>query len=291
LSKGGSSPSNSVSNSNSKNNEGSNDDILPLTVAFMYAGKREIPHIVQQFLTASYGNEKFTYVNDSSHHDRRRSADYWDWESDVSCTTTQTGGNQSVFTTRCNDTGRITSQYCFSGDDTTYISIDGNYTAVALKDMEKYYDSPMIVYKDGNISNAKFLTFVHIDHTIITTFLVITLDTTALTITKNHLLYKLHNDCDADGDFLSENCIEKTFSESLNTDDFLYVFDSYTNTLGVEKIADIRSVTRMGIYSPMTESGDDFFVNNVLVSPFSTFNQPILNSVHYMYAAVVSYFN
>ena len=280
------SASRSISDSD-KNRDG-DEDILPLTLAFMYAGKREIPHIIRQFLTASYGNEKFSYAE--NHSRERRSAYYWDWNADVSCTTTQSGVNQSVFTTICTDSGRIT-QYCFSADDTVYVNINGSYNVIALKNMKQYYNNSILSYNNGKLSDAKFLTFVHIDVNVIVPFLNITLNSTHLAITKNHLLYRLGKNCNSSSDIPSSNCIEKVFSEDLQIGDFLYVLNPNTRTIEIEKITDIRNITLKGIYSPMTEYGHDFFVNNILVSPFSTVNQPILNTFHYVYAVMVSYLN
>jgi hypothetical protein len=90
---------------------------------------------------------------------------------------------------------------------------------------------------------------------------------------------------------MTNNCIEKVFSEDLKIGDFLYVLNPITKILGIEKIVNIQNITLKGIYSPMTESGSDFFVNNILVSPFSTVNQPILNTLHYIYAMIASYGN
>lgn len=277
----------SSSNSNNNKNDDNGDDILPLTPAFMYVGTKDIPHIVQQFLLMAYGNETFEYIGESaSHQDRRRSAYYWDWKSDVSCQTTRSGANNSVFTTTCSDSGRIT-QYCFSGDSTTYIKVNGSYQNVTFRDMEQYYGSQMITYQNGSIVDDKFMTFVHVDHNVITTFLKIVLNTTELTVTGNHLVYKHDKNCNQD--FIDE-CM-RVFSNTLTVGDSLFVFNSDTQTLSTEIVGSIETVIMKGIYSPMPESGQKFFVNNVLVSPYSTVNMPILNEAHRTYAKIVSVFN
>jgi hypothetical protein len=158
--------------------------------------------------------------------------------------------------------------------------------------MEQYYGNSMAVYHDGSVSEGKFMTFVHIDHKVMTTFLEISLATTKLTVTANHLVYKLRNSCIyEDTSIIPDECMDRVFSESLVPGDFMFVLASDTNTLNTEKIVTITKVTRVGIYSPMPESGHKFFVSNVLVSPFSSVNVPFLNHIHYGYAKFASYFN
>ncbi len=178
----------------------------------------------------------------------------------------------------------------------TYVKINGSFQNVTLQDMEQYYGHPMLTYDDDNFSEAKFMTFVHIDHGFIAPFLEIVLNSTRLTITENHLLYKLRGNHKTHAYVYNTNdtfneCSERVFSGTLVIGDFLCVFRPDTQTLELEQIVSINNVTRVGIYSPMPECGEKFFVNNVLVSPYSYIDMPILNSVHYAYAKVVSYLN
>ena len=264
--------------SNSNNNENDeNDEIIQLTPAFTYLGQYVIPRIIEQFLAQKYGAEKFKFVQES-HKIDRRSAYYWDWTSNVNCATVQQA-NTSVFSTSCSNSGRIT-QYCFSGDMATYVEINGSYKSVTLRDMEEHYGKSMITYHNGEITESKFMTFVHVDHHITTTFLEISLSSTIPEITQNHLLFRINDDI-----------VKRVFSSDLRVGDELFVFDPETKTLNTEEILSIKNVVRVGIYSPMPAQGHNFFVNNVLVSPFSTVNVPALNAIHYVYAQIVSYLN
>lgn len=291
-----------------------NDDIVHLTPAFMYTGLYEIPEIVKQFLTQTFPNETFMYLNDATHQTRRRrSSPYsWDWSSNVNCQTTQTKVNLTAFTTTCANSGTITqTNYCFSGDMTTIIEVNGTYQNIPLKNLEQYYGNKMITfhdkyffdgssekYQDTYPSTTQFMTFVHIDHTVTTSFLEIVLNTTSLTVTGNHLVYKVRDNCKSYDKFLFEDCGQRVFSHSLTVGDSLFVHQSSkligeTNKLEIrqEKIVAINNVVRTGIYSPMPKHGSKFFVNNVLVSPFSSTDFFLLNSLHYTYAWLISHFN
>ena len=82
----------------------------------------------------------------------------------------------------------------------------------------------------------------------------------------------------------------KVFADQLNVDDYLYVLQSDKKTITYDQIISINNVIRNGYYSPMPYNGNDFFVDNVLVSSYSSFNLPLINNLHYYYALTKSFF-
>lgn len=286
--KSGSSSSSSNKNDDDKDEEQENDDIIKFVPAIMYTGKYEIARIIEQFLMSAYENETFTFLDNRV---QRRRAYAWDWSSSVNCKTTRTGTNSSVFTTTCSDSGRINeAQTCFSSDGFMYIEVNDSYSQVQMKNAEKYYGNNMITYNNNQITQSRFMTYVHIDHHITTTFIKIVLGTTKLYVTKNHLVYVLKRHCVGKNvDF--EKCSVRVFANEVEIGDYMFVIDRDIGNLITEKIVSLKNIVKTGIFSPVPENGHDFFVNNVLVSPYSYTNTPFFNSIHYAYAWMVSFMN
>jgi hypothetical protein len=269
-------------NDNNKDND--EDDIIQLALTSIYGKNFEMDYIITELFKSMFHNETFIQIHSNSTINRR-SAYYWDWDGSITCSSTTSTTNPSTITTSCKNTGRIT-QYCFSGDSTILVNMSNQFVNVNIRDINDTFD--IISIDDYNsVFTTPFLSYTHYEPQIIAEFLFIILETTNLTITRNHLVYKVN---DYYFCFNKMNCMELEFSDNLNIGDKLYVYDTTSFTFKIEEITNITSVYRMGIYSPFPKNSDNFLVNNVLVSPYSTTTINFFHRLHYMYAYVKSFF-
>lgn len=284
-----------------KNDEYKNDNddsVLPLMPASTYTGTSVVVQIVLKFLTEFYGNETFSITDNTGNTGNtggRRSPYFWEWKSDVNCVTTKSGSNES-FSTTCSNNGRIT-QYCFSGFNTMHVVENQTVSTIQMStiqmnESDKYYGSGMLVYQDDGFAVSILLTNVHVDHYRVVEFMKISTSSATIEITTGHLLYKFtqNKNCDYNNSYggrihLSK-CSVRVFAEELVIGDFLLLLQN--NTLVPEKIENIENVMRVGIYSPFPADGNAFFVNNILVSPYSAVNLPVLNYFHFLYAHAIA---
>ena len=174
---------------------------------------------------------------------------------------------------------KVNCSKCFSGDSTIHVKSNNLYHEVSMSELDHFIGHDILTYSNGEVTDNQLLTIVHSDQTEQTTFLEITTSTTSILITSNHLIYK--ND---------SNKMTKVFADQLNVDDYLYVLQSDKKTITYDQIISINNVIRNGYYSPMPYNGNDFFVDNVLVSSYSSFNLPLINNLHYYYALTKSFF-
>lgn len=202
--------------------------------------------------------------------------------STVKCTATKrdayesniTGYYQSLCVSASNKKSNKSS--CFSANSTILIDVNntGFYNAIKLKDSIKYYGKPMLTcLKNGTVTRGKFMVNVHVDHYIYEEFLQIFLNTTYLQVTHNHLVYIYTN-----------GMLQLTFARNINIGHQMIVL-SRNNSYHMETVSHINTIMAFGIYSPMPENiGHDIFVNNILVSPFSTYDNFFTNQIHFIYA-------
>jgi hypothetical protein len=85
------------------------------------------------------------------------------------------------------------------------------------------------------------------------------------------------------------------FAEELHVTDGLFVFNNVAHlldplTVRLERIHSITTELRQGVYSPMPAMPYAFFVNQVLVSPFSETKDSLWQMLHFLYACVVAEF-
>ena len=309
------SQSTTTSSNNNDNQKNDDDDAVEAINAYVrptvYLGAFDLPKIINQVIRVLYPNETFNMLT-SNNNDRRgtdtpidgsvrtrrgtdtpidgsvrtrRGTDTtinWDWSSQTNCVTT---GNSTHLTTTCSSSGNVNPtrsiSKCFSSDSWTYIKIGDYYRKIPMANLQMYYGHSMLGYNE-NITDTTLMTLVHMHPSESTFFRKIILETTYLTVTPNHLVYKYD---DSKGQLIEE------YVSELHVGDILYVLNPSTRMIFSEKIQSIDEIVQNGFYSPMPKDGIDFFVNNVLVSPFSSYKGSTIHTFHYMYAYLVSFTN
>jgi len=263
-------PSYSNLNTNSKSNDDTDTPILyednDLT--------NLLNNVIQQTIYEYYDNQTNTNTK------TRRGA--YDVSSSITCTTTPSynANNQMILSTVCQNTGSISppSKSCFSADTFVYVEINDTYTTVRMDELKNYIGYNILSYSDKyNIVGSKLISFSHIDETVTVQFLDIYTKNAMISITENHLIYKVVNDE-----------MVRVFADDLMIDDYIIIYNNNTQWLMYEKIQKIDIVYKTGIYAPMTYDALPFVVSNVLSSPFSTFNNKFMDIMYYYYSTFIA---
>lgn len=243
--------------------------------------------IIQQVITDYYAN------NTTQTKTRRN----YDISSTITCTTiVNTTKGHDVLNTVCENTGsaNYNEGSCFSAESQVYVEIDGPYVKVIMKDLKKHIGKKiMSMDKSSNIVGSKLISFPHINDNLKTTFFdIFTENGNKISATGNHLIYKLQNSSSQN----RENRFERVFVNQLHEGDYVLVYhpnyyalvdlsnQTPTSTIIYEKITHICHNDKVGIYAPMTEDGFPFFVDNILASPYSSYNNRFTDLVYYYYS-------
>ena len=242
--------------------------------------------IMTQLIERWFANETFVL-----HTKVRR--DSWSWSSAYHCMTQPT--NSSVqFTTTCASTGYLSqSSSCFPNDARVTVRLPGDAYPKhhpRMDELATHYTMLTFVVENTTFNISPFMTMVHHEPLKIERFLVIELGSTQLMLTQRHLLYRFVEAADLNCSwwFNSSVCMELVFAEELHVQDVLFVLNTLGSALRLERISSITSELRQGVYSPMPSEPHAFFVNHVLVSPFSETKDPFWHMLHYAYACVVA---
>jgi hypothetical protein len=246
--------------------------------------------VLTAILTHWYVNETFTII---PHKGRR---DMWKWSSSFNCMTDPVVGTMDKFATTCVSTGTLEQPSCFPADAQVGIVVPGalypRYGTLRLDALGPQHQLLTYNVESQTLATTAFMTMVHDDPLQWVRYLNITLLTTYLTVTPRHLLYRVWTAprVNCTHPFNANMCLELVFAEELRVGDGLLVHGEggTTTSFRLERIQNLTSVVLQGVYSPMPATPHAFFVNQVLVSPFSETKQLWGHWLHYWYSCMVA---
>uniref|UniRef100_A0A0K0E1W9 Hint domain-containing protein n=1 Tax=Strongyloides stercoralis TaxID=6248 RepID=A0A0K0E1W9_STRER len=154
----------------------------------------------------------------------------------------------------------FSSLHCFSGDMNVI-------TPTGIRKMKDVKIGDTILsMEESSVTFNKVIGFLHRKPNLTATFnQLITESKKELKLTDYHLIYK--SQCDS-----KDSKIILAYAKDIKTGDCVYtLIDSYNNNKFLkEKVKEIKKVEEIGIYSPLTTSGD-IIVNNFLASCHNNF--------------------
>jgi hypothetical protein len=270
-----------------------NDDDMQIIIGSVL-NTNSLEIIIQQIITEYYYNNSLTQSSNNSI--ARRSSNNYNIDSTISCTTTSSTDTfgHTMLSTQCTNSGSVSMASCFSGDEFVYVEFDDKYIPVQMKDLKNhigknilsYVPTHSIIDNRDDLVGSQLMSFPHIDDNKLTMFLNISTKTSHIFITGNHLTYKLGDDKETD---------VRTFADQLKIGDYIVVYKKHEDAMLIrqgiiayEQITDIKAVYKIGIYAPMTIDGYPFFVNNVLASPYSSFDHIISDYIYYYYSKYIA---
>jgi len=275
----------SSSSSYSSSSSSQNDDSIEFLLAFTTI-ETDNENVIADIVTTVW---RMVVLNHTQIHDRRRGAYYYDTTGSNNCATTCTVSyNQSTLgglscNTACSDSGRIT-YYCFPSGASVYVQnpTTGTIGNVQMMSLYQQYNNNITSYdadtKEMTVSHL--VGFPHHDMFVTIVFLQITTSLGfVLEISDNHIMFAVDLSCTQDP---SECMIVPMFAKEMIIGDTVVTFDGQIQSY--DYITSIRRVLRTGVYAPMTEDGMPFFVNGILVSPFSSTMNSFKQMVYYYYS-------
>ncbi|CEF63429.1 Hedgehog protein, Hint domain and Hint domain C-terminal and Hint domain N-terminal-containing protein [Strongyloides ratti] len=156
------------------------------------------------------------------------------------------------------------SFFCFSAD-TLVQTIDGKFKPISELEVGKDW---VLSRNKSDIVYSQVTEWLHRDDNQKAEFIKISLDDgKELKITAYHYIYKTECVSNKDEQELKVNDIEKqaVYAKDVNVGDCLYVVSKEKNTFSKKEVISIDYVDEVGIYAPMTGTGD-IVVEGILAS-------------------------
>jgi hypothetical protein len=250
--------------------------------------------VITAILTHWFANETFTIIPNKRRE--QSDSDSWEWTSSFNCMTNPVVGTTAEFSTTCVSTGSLEKASCFPADAQVGIVVAGTlypqYGTVRMDALGPQHQLLTYNVESQTLAATAFMTMVHNDSLQWVRFRNITLLTTNLIVTPRHLLYRVWTapTLNCTHPFHANMCIELVFAEELGLGDILLVSrgEVLAPNFQLERIQNLTNVVLQGVYSPMPATPYAFFVNQVLVSPFSEMKQWWGHWLHHWYACMVA---
>uniref|UniRef100_A0A0K0EUI1 HintN domain-containing protein n=1 Tax=Strongyloides venezuelensis TaxID=75913 RepID=A0A0K0EUI1_STRVS len=171
------------------------------------------------------------------------------------------------------------SFFCFSAD-TLVQTIDGNLKPISELEIGKDW---VLSRNKTDIVYSQVTEWIHRDDNQEAEFIKISLDDgKELKITAYHYIYKTECTSDRNEESLRVDDVERkaVYAKDVNVGDCLYVISTDKNTVSKKEVTSIDTVTEIGIYAPMTGTGD-IVVEGILASCENIIHNNVMRSSFY----------